>query len=130
MLKNGKKVLVFGSGKSGIGAVMLLEHEGVDTILYDGNEKLDPEEIRRRLPKDSKAEIIFGPFPEDQMEKIGLAVLSPGVPVDLPVVEKMKADGSRSGEKLSLHITMAGEMYWLLRGRMERRPPRHFLVRL
>ena len=38
MLKNGKKVLVFGSGKSGIGAVMLLEHEGVDTILYDGNE--------------------------------------------------------------------------------------------
>ena len=93
MLKNGKKVLVFGSGKSGIGAVMLLEHEGVDTILYDGNEKLDPEEIRRRLPKDSKAEIIFGPFPEDQMEKIGLAVLSPGVPVDLPVVEKMKADG-------------------------------------
>ena len=93
MLKNGKKVLVFGSGKSGIGAVMLLEHEGVDTILYDGNEKLDPEEIWRRLPKDSKAEIIFGPFPEDQMEKIGLAVLSPGVPVDLPVVEKMKADG-------------------------------------
>ena len=120
MLKNGKKVLVFGSGKSGIGAVMLLEHEGVDTILYDGNEKLDPEEIRRRLPKDSKAEIIFGPFPEDQMEKIGLAVLSPGVPVDLPVVEKMKADG----------ILIWGEMYWLLRGRMERRPPRHFLVRL
>lgn len=27
------------------------------------------------------------------MEKIGLAVLSPGIPVDLPVVEKMKADG-------------------------------------
>ena len=29
---NGKKVLVFGSGKSGIGAVTLLEHEGVETI--------------------------------------------------------------------------------------------------
>ena len=27
------------------------------------------------------------------MEKIGLAVLSPGVPVDLPVVEKMKRTG-------------------------------------
>ena len=32
---NGKKVLVFGSGKSGIGAVTLLEHEGVETILYE-----------------------------------------------------------------------------------------------
>ena len=50
MLKNGKKVLVFGSGKSGIGAVMLLEHEGVDTILYDGM-KTRSGEIRRRLQR-------------------------------------------------------------------------------
>ena len=35
----GKKVLVFGSGISGIGAVKLLEDHGAEVILYDGNER-------------------------------------------------------------------------------------------
>ena len=42
----GKKVLVFGSGKSGIGSVKLLKKHGADVILYDGNEKLDEKKIR------------------------------------------------------------------------------------
>ena len=40
MVVAGKKVLVFGSGISGIGAVKLLEENGADVVLYDGNEKL------------------------------------------------------------------------------------------
>ena len=35
----GKKVLVFGSGISGIGAVKLLEAVQACVVLYDGNEK-------------------------------------------------------------------------------------------
>ena len=35
-----KRVLVFGSGISGIGAVKLLEALKADVVLYDGNEKL------------------------------------------------------------------------------------------
>ena len=35
-----KKVLVFGSGISGIGACELLEKSGATVILFDGNEKL------------------------------------------------------------------------------------------
>lgn len=91
--RNGKKVLVFGSGKSGIGAVTLLEHEGIDTILYDGNEKLSEDEVRSRLPEDSRSEIILGEFPQQKMKEIDLVVLSPGVPTDLPVVQKMKKEG-------------------------------------
>ena len=38
-----KKVLVFGSGISGIGACELLEKSGATVILFDGNEKLHEE---------------------------------------------------------------------------------------
>ena len=39
-MKN-KKVLVFGSGVSGIGAGKLLEQVGASVILYDGKETLE-----------------------------------------------------------------------------------------
>ncbi len=90
---NGKKVLVFGSGKSGIGAVTLLEHEGVETILYDGNEKLSREEVAGRLPEGCRTEIVIGAFPYERVDEIGMLVLSPGVPTDLPVVQDMEKAG-------------------------------------
>ena len=37
----GKRVLVFGTGKSGIGAADLLEQTGAHVILFDGNENTD-----------------------------------------------------------------------------------------
>lgn len=95
-----KKVLVFGSGISGVGAVHLLELQGADVILYDGNDKLKEEDVREKLDKDSKAEIILGEFPEKLLDSLELIVLSPGVPTDLPVVEKMRAH----------HIEIIGEI--------------------
>ena len=53
----GKYVLVFGAGKSGIGAAGLLLHEQAKVILYDGNAKQDPEEIRRKLDAKAKKEM-------------------------------------------------------------------------
>ena len=44
-----KKVLVFGTGISGIGAAKLLEKVQAEVILYDGNEKLCKEEIQRTV---------------------------------------------------------------------------------
>ena len=37
----GKKVLVFGAGKSGIGAADLLGSAGAQPVIYDGNADLD-----------------------------------------------------------------------------------------
>lgn len=85
-----KKVLVFGSGISGIGAVKLLEKHGADVILYDGNEKLDPEALRTKLGEGCKAEIILGELETSVLDCLDLAVLSPGVPTDLPVVCAMR----------------------------------------
>lgn len=85
-----KKVLVFGSGISGLGAVHLLELQGAEVILYDGNDKLKDREVREKLDAGSKAKIVLGDFPEELLDSLQLVVLSPGVPTDLPIVEKMR----------------------------------------
>lgn len=89
----GKRVLVFGSGISGIGAVRLLEAVQADVILYDGNEKLDKEEIKKRLPEHSLCDIVLGDMPEDLPSTLDLAVMSPGVPLDIPPVQALKRAG-------------------------------------
>ena len=91
-MKN-KKVLVFGSGISGIGAGKLLEQVGASVVLYDGKETLDKEVLKAQLGDDTKAEIILGELSEEVMETLDLVVMSPGVTTDLPVVLKMRDMG-------------------------------------
>ena len=88
----GREVLVFGLGISGIGAGTLLEKRGARVVLYDGNDKLDKDEIRRQMGEGSGARIITGPFPEELLGELDLVVLSPGVPTDLPVIERMREE--------------------------------------
>ena len=88
-----KRVLVFGTGKSGIGAAELLEDMGSIPVLYDGNEKTDPAEVKSRLKEGTKAEVFIGNLPEKEIDKLSLVVLSPGVPTDLPLVLHFKEKG-------------------------------------
>ncbi|MEG1742200.1 MAG: UDP-N-acetylmuramoyl-L-alanine--D-glutamate ligase, partial [Acetivibrio sp.] len=88
-----KKVLVVGSGMSGIAAVKLLSNEGADIVLQDGNEKLSKQEVKDKLPKNLNVEIVIGALEKETQEKIGLVVLSPGVPTDLPYLLEMKNAG-------------------------------------
>ena len=88
-----KKVLVFGTGISGIGSADLLEKVGALPILYDGNEKIKEGEVRSKLSPDSKAQIVIGELKEELIDTLDLAVLSPGVPTDLPVVNKIREHG-------------------------------------
>ena len=46
-----KKVLVFGTGISGVAAANLLENAGAEVILFDGNEKLDKAHVLEILQK-------------------------------------------------------------------------------
>ncbi|MFI3170742.1 MAG: UDP-N-acetylmuramoyl-L-alanine--D-glutamate ligase [Eubacteriales bacterium] len=87
---NQKKVLVFGSGISGIGASKLLVEIGAEVILYDGATTRTEEEIIEQLAMDI-VEVVIGDLSEEKMKQLDLVVLSPGVPTDLPVVEKMRA---------------------------------------
>ncbi|WP_313132454.1 UDP-N-acetylmuramoyl-L-alanine--D-glutamate ligase [Anaerocolumna sp.] len=85
-----KKVLVFGTGISGMAAVKLLQQTEADITLYDGNVNLNKEDIAAKLPKDFKGNIILGELPENLLKQLDLAVLSPGVPTDLEIVNKMR----------------------------------------
>ena len=85
-----KKVLVFGTGISGIGACELLEKKGAAVVLYDGNAKIQEEDVRAKLPGTSRARILIGDLLESVMNELELVVLSPGVPTDLPVVKTLR----------------------------------------
>ena len=90
-----KNYLVIGSGISGVGSVKLLEHMGKKVVLYDSSEKLTAEEMRAKLPAESRAVCIAGELPTDVLESTGAVVLSPGVPVDIPLVLALKEHGAR-----------------------------------
>ena len=97
----GKKVLVFGSGISGIASAGLLINKDADVILYDGNASLDADKIRMDILSKNKnddrsesgLQVILGEFPAEIINELDLLVISPGVPADLPIVEEIKGKG-------------------------------------
>ena len=84
----GKRVLVAGTGISGIGAANLLTEAGIETVLYDGNEALNKEEIRQRVKH--PVEVILGELTDEMIEAFDLMVLSPGISVNAPFFQKFK----------------------------------------
>ena len=84
----GKRVLVAGTGISGIGAANLLTEAGIETVLYDGNEALNKEEIGQRVKH--PVEVILGELTDEMIEAFDLMVLSPGISVNAPFVQKFK----------------------------------------
>lgn len=88
-----KRVLVFGTGKSGIGAADLLHAVGACPVFYDGNKELDKDAVRQKLAGGYSAEIYAGELPREVQESLELVVLSPGVPTDLPLVQSFYEQG-------------------------------------
>lgn len=86
----GKRVLVVGSGISGIAATELLKKQGIETILFDGNKDLDVKALIEKAPVFAEVEIILGELKEVDAERVDLVVLSPGVPTDLPMVNSLR----------------------------------------
>lgn len=95
MSLNGKKVLVAGAGKSGIGSVGLLQQKGANVILYDGNKDLNVDELKEKLDEQSNVDslnvsIILGELTDELCESLDLCVISPGIPLDVPFVKKLE----------------------------------------
>lgn len=86
----GKRVLVVGSGISGVAATELLKKKNAEVILFDGNKELDRKALLEKAPVFSDVEFILGELPEEVMERIDLVVLSPGVPTDIPMVNALR----------------------------------------
>lgn len=89
----GQKVLVAGSGRSGIAATNLLLKKGGEVVLYDGNKKLDAEKIRAKFPEDAKVTVLLGDLTRTDLIGVELAVVSPGIPLDVPFVHEIEEAG-------------------------------------
>ena len=106
-----QKVLVAGTGISGIAAAKLLLSKGGEVVLYDGNEKLDPEELKKKFDEGATITFVLGELKKTDLLGVELAILSPGIPTDAPFVEMIRETG----------IPIWGEMqlaYHCAKGRM------------
>ena len=82
--------LVAGSGISGIGAAKLLLKKGAAVIVYDGNEKLNREDILQKFGGDPQTEVVLGELPQAVINCVDLMVLSPGIAIDAPFVNRVR----------------------------------------
>lgn len=110
-IKN-KTFLVVGTGISGVAAAKLLSSKGASIIVLDGNDKLKQSEVRGRFPNTLKFELILGELPQNWMDEIDIAVLSPGVPIDNPLVENLKKHNVEIWGEIELAYRLAeGRMF-------------------
>jgi UDP-N-acetylmuramoylalanine--D-glutamate ligase len=91
MKLEGKRVIVAGTGISGIGAAKLLLAAGIETVIYDGNEKLEKTAIIERIG--SELEVILGELSDEDVQRFDMMVLSPGISVNAPFVQKFTNAG-------------------------------------
>ncbi len=89
-----KKVLVFGTGISGISAARLLLEQKAEVVVYDGNKEVDSCRIVDQICDGKSCHqnltIMLGELKEELLDEIQLMVISPGVPTDLPIVERIR----------------------------------------
>lgn len=88
-----QKVLVAGTGISGIAAAKLLLAKGGEVVLYDGNEKLDAEKIKKNFDEDAKVTVVLGELKRTDLLGVELSVVSPGIPMDAPFVAVLDEAG-------------------------------------
>ncbi len=88
-----QRVLVVGTGISGIAAAELLLKKGAEVTIFDGNKDLDTAKLYEKSPALREVPLILGELTEAEMDGFAVAVLSPGVPTDLPMVNAMRDKG-------------------------------------
>lgn len=100
-----KRVLVSGMAKSGIAAARVLKKLGAEVTLQDAKK----EEQLGNTVEELKAEgieLYLGGNPDDIVENMDLVVMSPGVPCDLPFVNKAKAKGIKVIGEMELGFSL------------------------
>lgn len=109
MIFTDKNILIVGSGISGMGALKALSTVQARCIVFDGNDKLTKEEIAGKFPEGCTAEVCIGTLTEDVLHSLDMAVVSPGVPIDIPLLDTLREQ----------HIPIIGEIelgYQLAKG--------------
>lgn len=85
-----KKVLIAGTGKSGINAGKLLLEKGAEIVYYDDNVSLDITKLLSLFEDAERISVVLGEVNEKILSNIDLMVISPGVPVDSDVANAVR----------------------------------------
>lgn len=102
-----KRVLVAGTGKSGIGAAKLLIQAGQPVLLYDGNADLDATALRAKLPPNGDVRICLGDLTKETAAEAAYCVISPGIPLDAPFVSVLEEAGVEIRSEIELAYCQA-----------------------
>lgn len=89
----GKRVLVFGAGRSGIAAAKLLQKLDATVVLYEENKNADTASLKDKLDTGRNFKAYFGNFPDQGLDRIDLIILSPGISAGHPFVMSVKKKG-------------------------------------
>ena len=85
-----KNILIVGSGISGMGALQALSTVHAHCIIFDGNAKLTEEDVVKKFPEGCSAQVCIGTVPEQVLSCLDMAVVSPGVPIDNPLLNVLR----------------------------------------
>ena len=88
-----QKVLVAGSGISGIAAAKLLLGMGGEVVLYDGNEKLNEADLRQKFDEGAKISFVLGKLDRTDLLGVELSIISPGISLEAPFVSVLQQAG-------------------------------------
>ena len=94
MKLSGKKVMAVGMAKSGIAAAQLCHRYGAVVTLYDAKPAEALEDALVDLQGEGYERILGREPSEEELARQDYLVLSPGVPADLPFVERARALGA------------------------------------
>jgi UDP-N-acetylmuramoylalanine--D-glutamate ligase len=90
----GKKIAVFGLARSGESAGKLLVNLGADVLITDQKTEADLKDIVSKLKSEyPQMKFRLGGHPEEVFDDVDLVVVSPGVPYNIPILEKLREKG-------------------------------------
>lgn len=88
-----KKVLVAGTGKSGVNAGKLLMEKGAEVTFYDDNASLDLEKFMENFPAPDAIRVVIGEINDAILTDVELMIISPGIPVDSKIANIVREHG-------------------------------------
>lgn len=83
-MSQSQKVLVLGTGISGMAAAKLLLDIDGEIVLFDSNGGLDPEALKNKLPAPERVTVVLGELKKSDLTGVDLCVISPGIPLNAP----------------------------------------------
>lgn len=81
-----QKVLVAGTGRSGISAARLMLAMGGEVVLYDGNPNLKEQELIAEFEEKDNISVVLGELKRTDLVGVELCVISPGIPLESALV--------------------------------------------